>query len=47
MTKEQEFLKEFEAWVNTQVMVNEMAVEESRRILEEDKDERRGCLYSL
>ena len=36
MTKEQEFLKEFEAWVNTQVMVNEMAVEESRRVLEEE-----------
>lgn len=33
MTKEQEFLKEFEAWVNTQIMVNEMAVEESRRVL--------------
>ena len=39
MTKEQEFLKEFEAWVNTQIKVNEMAVEESRRVLEEDKDE--------
>lgn len=39
MTKEQEFLKEFEAWVNTQIKVNEMAVEESLRVLEEDKDE--------
>ncbi|HGA1494487.1 TPA: DUF1912 family protein [Streptococcus suis] len=45
MTKEQEFLKEFEAWVNTQVMVNEMAVEESRRVLEEDKDERAADAY--
>ncbi len=45
MTKEQEFLKEFEAWVNTQVMVNEMAVEESRRVLEEDKDERVADAY--
>ncbi|HEM3542572.1 MULTISPECIES: DUF1912 family protein [Streptococcus] len=45
MTKEQEFLKEFEAWVNTQVMVNEMAVEESRRVLEEDKDARAADAY--
>ena len=41
MTKEQEF----EAWVNTQIMVNEMAVEESRRVLEEDKDERAADAY--
>ena len=45
MTKEQEFLQEFEAWVNTQIMVNEMAVEESRRVLEEDKDERAADAY--
>ena len=45
MTKEQEFLKEFEAWVNTQIKVNEMAVEESRRVLEEDKDERAADAY--
>lgn len=45
MTKEQEFLQEFEAWVNTQVMVNEMAVEESRRVLEEDKDARAADAY--
>ena len=45
MTKEQEFLKEFVAWVNTQIMVNEMAVEESRRVLEEDKDERAADAY--
>ena len=45
MTKEQEFLKEFGAWVNTQIMVNEMAVEESRRVLEEDKDERAADAY--
>ncbi|NQN68621.1 DUF1912 family protein [Streptococcus suis] len=45
MTKEQEFLQEFEAWVNTQVMVNEMAVEESRRVLEEDKDSRAADAY--
>ncbi|MGT2949996.1 hypothetical protein BU202_01565 [Streptococcus cuniculi] len=45
MTYEQEFLKEFEAWVNTQVMINEMAMEESRRVLEEDKDERAADAY--
>ena len=45
MTKEQEFLIEIEAWVNTQIMVNEMAVEESRRVLEEDKDERAADAY--
>ena len=45
MKEEQEFLKEFEAWVNTQIMVNEMAVEESRRVLEEDKDERAADAY--
>lgn len=45
MIKEQEFLKEFEAWVNTQVMVNEMALEESRRVLEEYGDERAADAY--
>ena len=45
MTKEQEFLKEFEAWVNTQIKVNEMALEESLRVLEEDKDERAADAY--
>ncbi|MBF0818262.1 DUF1912 family protein [Streptococcus acidominimus] len=45
MTYEQEFLREFEAWVNTQVTINEMAMEESRRVLEEDKDERAADAY--
>lgn len=45
MTYEQEFLEEFEAWVNTQVMMNQMAMEESRRVLEEDKDERAADAY--
>ncbi|MDX5015617.1 DUF1912 family protein [Streptococcus anginosus] len=40
MTYEQEFLKDFEAWVKTQVTINEMALEESQKIYEEDKDER-------
>ena len=45
MTKEQEFLKEFEAWVNTQIKVNELAMNESRRVLEEDRDERAADAY--
>lgn len=45
MTYEQEFLKEFEEWVNTQIMINEMAMTESRRVLEEDKDERAADAY--
>lgn len=45
MTYEQEFLKEFEEWVKTQIMVNEMAMNESRRIVEEDKDERAADAY--
>ena len=40
MTYEQEFLKDFEAWVKTQVTINEMALEESQKVYEEDKDER-------
>ncbi|MCP1640107.1 DUF1912 family protein [Streptococcus gallinaceus] len=45
MSYEAEFLKEFEAWINTQVMINEMAMAESRRVLEEDKDERAADAY--
>ena len=40
MNYEQEFLKDFEEWVQTQIMVNELAMNESRRVLEEDRDER-------
>ena len=40
MTYEQEFLKDFEAWVKTQVAINEMALQESQKVYEEDKDER-------
>ena len=36
MTYEQEFLKDFEAWVKTQVTINEMALEESQKVYEED-----------
>lgn len=45
MTYPEEFLKDFEAWVETQVAINEMAMEESRRVLEEDKDERAADAY--
>ena len=34
------FMKEFEAWIKTQVMINEMALTESKKVYEEDQDER-------
>ena len=40
MSYEQEFLQEFEAWVKTQIMINEMALKESQAVYEADKDER-------
>lgn len=40
MSYEQEFMKDFEDWVQTQVMVNEMALKQSRQVYEEDQDER-------
>ncbi|MBJ8325749.1 DUF1912 family protein [Streptococcus pacificus] len=40
MTYEQEFLKAFEEWLNTQVMVNEMAKKESEKVFETYKDEK-------
>ena len=33
-------MKEFEAWIKTQVMINEMALTESKKVYEEDQDER-------
>lgn len=45
MTRAEEFLQEFETWVATQITINEMAMEESRRVLEEDKDERAADAY--
>ncbi len=45
MSYEAEFLKDFEAWVQTQIAINEIAMEESRRVLEEDKDERAADAY--
>ncbi len=38
MSYEQEFMKEFEAWVNTQIMINDMAHKESQKVYEEDQD---------
>mgnify|MGYP001283640306 CR=1 FL=1 len=40
MSYEQEFLQDFESWVKTQVMINEMALTESKKVYEEDQDER-------
>lgn len=40
MSYEKEFMKEFEAWLKTQVMINEMALTESQKVYEEDQDER-------
>jgi hypothetical protein len=45
MTYEQEFLQEFEAWVNTQVMLNETAMQASQQIVEEDGDQRAADAY--
>lgn len=45
MSYEQEFLKDFEAWVATQVMVNEVAMKEAQKIVEEDRDERAADAY--
>lgn len=40
MTYEQEFLKDFEDWLKTQILVNETAVKTSQQVWEEDGDER-------
>ena len=45
MSYEQEFLKDFEEWVNTQIMVNNVAMEQAQKIVEEDKDERAADAY--
>lgn len=45
MSYEQEFLNDFVAWVDTQIMMNEMAMTESRRVAEEDKDQRAADAY--
>ena len=40
MSYEQEFMKEFETWINTQIMINDMALKESQKVYEEDQDGR-------
>lgn len=45
MSYEADFLKEFEAWVNTQVTVNEMAVKESQKLAEESQDDKAADAY--
>lgn len=45
MSYEQDFLKDFEEWINTQITINDMAMTESRRVLEEDEDERAADAY--
>ncbi|MGT2847119.1 DUF1912 family protein [Streptococcus massiliensis] len=40
MTYEEKFLEEFETWVNTQVLINELALKESQKVWEDDQDER-------
>ena len=45
MTYEQEFLQDFEAWIDSQIAVNEMAMAASRKLVEEDQDERAADAY--
>ncbi|AND79787.1 DUF1912 family protein [Streptococcus pantholopis] len=45
MTYEQEFLRDFEAWIDSQIAVNEMAMAASRKLAEEDKDEQAADAY--
>ncbi|MGT2907104.1 DUF1912 family protein [Streptococcus dentiloxodontae] len=40
MNYEQEFLKDFEEWINTQIIVNQGAVKASQQVWEEEQDER-------
>lgn len=45
MSYEKEFLQEFESWVNSQIAINEMAMEASRKVIKEDQDERAADAY--
>ena len=40
MNREEKFIKDFEDWVKSQVMINQLAYEESQKIWQEDGDER-------
>ena len=45
MSYEKEFMQEFETCVKNQVMINEMAMDASKKIIEEDKDDRAADAY--
>lgn len=40
MSFEKEFIKDFEEWVNSQIQINQLAMETSRQVAQEDGDER-------
>ncbi|VTT42092.1 DUF1912 family protein [Streptococcus porcinus] len=40
MSFEKEFIKDFEAWVQTQIQVNQVAMTTSQQVAQEDGDER-------
>ena len=40
MTNEQKFIAEFEAWVTSQVAINELAMTASQKVVDEDGDDR-------
>lgn len=40
MTYEQEFLKDFQEFVEQQIAINQMAMEQSQQVAEQDNDER-------
>ncbi|KXT79350.1 DUF1912 family protein [Streptococcus sp. DD13] len=45
MSYETDFLKDFSEWVESQITLNEMAMSQARKIIEEDKDERAADAY--
>ncbi|HEN7495783.1 TPA: DUF1912 family protein [Streptococcus agalactiae] len=45
MSYEQEFLKDFEEWLQSQISINQMAMDSAKKVLEEDKDERVADAY--
>ncbi len=45
MTYEQEFLQEFETWIDSQIMINRLAMEAAHKVTEEDGDSRAADAY--
>lgn len=41
----EQFLADFEEWIRTQVMINDMAMVETKRVIEETGDERAVDAY--